>query len=149
MTQNLPPKSLVLYVDDDADDRELVREIFEEFAAIIELKLFEDGDQLVDYLEGLAPLQPRPCLIIVDINMPRMDGKKTLKAVRNMTEFEEVPMVLFSTSTLPSDAAFARSFNAGFITKPLHSSQVHLIADQLIEHCTDEVKERIRRHRGR
>jgi CheY-like chemotaxis protein len=149
MTQNLPPKSLVLYVDDDADDRELVREIFDEFAAIIELTLFEDGHELIDYLENLAPLQPRPCLIIVDINMPRMDGKKTLRAVRNMQEFEEVPVVLFSTSTLPSDAAFAHNYKAGFITKPLHGNQVHLIAEQLIEHCTNEVKERIRKYRGR
>lgn len=149
MTQNLPPKSLVLYVDDDADDRDLVREIFDEFSSIIELLTFEDGHSLLGYLDTLVPLQPKPCLIVIDINMPRLDGKQVLRQIRNRDEFTEVPAVLFSTSTLPADAIFARTHNAGFITKPLHNSQVYLIVDQLIEHCTDDVKERIRKQRGR
>ena len=138
-----------MYVDDDADDRDLVREIFDEFSNIIELLTFEDGFSLLNYLDTLVPLQPKPCLIVIDINMPRLDGKQLLRKIRGRDDFNEVPAVLFSTSTLPADAIFAQTHNAGFITKPLHNSQVYLIVDQLIEHCTDDVKERIKKQRGR
>lgn len=147
MTKSLPPKSLVLYADDDADDLDLVREAFDEFSAIIELITFDNGFELLLYIKSLKPLQPKPCLIILDINMPALDGKQTLTRVRAIHDFEEVPVVLFSTSTLPSEAHFAKSYNAGFVTKPLHTKQIHLLVDRLMEHCTDEIKEKIRKER--
>jgi CheY-like chemotaxis protein len=149
MTKSLPPKSLVLYADDDSDDLELIREAFDEFSAIIELLTFKDGIELLGYLKSLKPLQPKPCLIILDINMPVLDGKQTLIRLRAMTDFEEVPVMLFSTSTLPSETVFARSHNAGFVTKPLHTKQIHLLVDRLMEQCTDEIKEKIRKERGK
>jgi len=145
MTQSLPPKSLVLYADDDKDDIELITEAFDKHFRNVELITFENGMELLHYVQILDPFQPAPCLIILDINMPGMDGKQTLKKLRNLEGFAEVPVVLFSTSTLPSDAAFARSFDAGFITKPLLSDQVHMIIDQIVENCTDEVKRLIRK----
>jgi CheY-like chemotaxis protein len=144
MTQSLPPKSLVLYADDDTDDIDLISDAFSRYARNVELLTFEDGAELLSYLQHIDPFQPAPCLIILDINMPRMDGKQTLKRLRNMNGYEDIPTVLFSTSTMPSDAAFAHSLNAGFVTKPLLFEQVHLILDQIIEHCTDEVKKMIR-----
>ena len=149
MTQSLPPKSLVLYADDDTDDQQLIREAFEEFSSILDLVLFNNGTELYSYIQKLEPFQPKPCLIILDINMPVEDGKQTLKKLRNLNDYNEVPMVLFTTSTLPSEAAFADSYNAGFITKPLYAKQIHLILNELIEHCTDDVKEKIRKHKDR
>ena len=143
MTQSLPPKSVVLYADDDPDDRELLHEAFKEYAHAIELTTFKDGLELLQFIDRIRPLQPAPCLVILDINMPRLDGKATLQRLRNIEGFEEVPAVLFSTSTLPSEISFARRLKAGFVTKPLHTLQIHLIVDQLIEHCTDEVKKSI------
>lgn len=149
MTKSLPPKSLVLYADDDADDRDLVREAFDEFSSVVELVTFEEGRALLQYLEELAPLQPKPCLIILDVNMHGMDGKQALRRLRAMSDYGNVPAVLFTTSTLPSEAAFAKSYNAGFVTKPLHTNQVYAIVDRLIDHCADELKEKIRKQRGR
>lgn len=149
MTKSLPPKSLVLYADDDADDQELIREAFDEFSSIIELLTFDDGLELLGYIESLTSLQPKPCLIILDINMPRSDGKQTLRRLRAMDDFKETPAVLFTTSTLPSEAEFANYYNAGFVTKPLHSRQIHVIVHQLMEHCTDELKERIKKQSGK
>jgi CheY-like chemotaxis protein len=149
MTQSLPPKSLVLYADDDRDDIELISEAFEKHVRNVELVTFENGLELLHYIEYIHPFQPAPCLIILDINMPGLDGKQTLKRLRNMDGFSDVPAVLFSTSTLPSDAAFAHSFDAGFVTKPLLSEQVHLIIDQIIEHCNDDVKKMIRKSNNR
>jgi CheY-like chemotaxis protein len=147
MTKSLPPKSLVLYADDDADDRELIKDAFEQYASIIELKTFEKGADLLHFLHQIAPLQPAPCLVILDINMPGLDGKQTLRRIRSMDNFQEVPVVLFTTSTLPAEAAFARAHNAGFVTKPLHNNQIQAILHQLTDHCTDEIKEKLRRNR--
>lgn len=148
MTQSLPPKSLVLYADDDAEDVELVKEAFRHYLQNIELLTFNNGVELLNYIRTIDPLQPAPCLFIIDINMPGITGKETLKRLRKIDEYVEVPAVLFSTSTLPADAAFAKIYNAGFVTKPLYSEQVHQIIDQIIEHCSDEVKKMIRKGNG-
>ena len=149
MTQSLPPKGLVLYADDDADDIELMEEVFKEYAGILDFVAFKNGQQLLHYLERLDPFQPQPCLIILDINMPVLDGKQTLKRLRAMKGYTEVPVVLFTTSTLPHEAAFAQHYQAGFITKPLTTVHMHVILDQMLEYCTDDFKKRINQYRGK
>lgn len=145
MTQSLPPKGLVLYADDDLDDIELVSHAFREYAQNVELITFPDGVELLKFVESRDHFQPAPCLVIIDINMPRLNGKETLRRLRGIPDLEEVPAVLFSTSTMPLDASFASHYNAGFVTKPLFAQQIHQIIDQMIEHCTDEVKKWIRK----
>lgn len=148
MTQSLPPKSLVLYADDDPEDIELVSEAFHAYSQNVELLTFNDGVDLLNYVKSVNSFQASPCLFIIDINMPRLNGKETLVRLRKHEEFAEVPAVLFSTSTMPADAVFAQNYNAGFVTKPLHTDQVHQIIDQIIEHCSDEVKKIIRKRNG-
>jgi CheY-like chemotaxis protein len=143
MTKALPPKNFVLYADDDPDDRELVREIFAQESSDIELLTFSSGRELLRYLDSQAPFSPKPCLVILDVNMPLLNGKEALKALRQKEGYADIPVVLFTTSTLPSEAAFAKSFDAGFITKPLHREQIHHIFDKFIEHCSDDTKKRI------
>ena len=145
MTRSLPPKTLVLYADDDPDDIDLITHAFHEQTMNVELMTFSDGLEMLNYIEKLGPLEPKPCLVILDINMPRLNGKETLRRLRNVDGYAEVPAVLFSTSTMPFDESFAKNFNAGFVTKPLHTRQIHLIVDRIIEHCSDETKKRMRR----
>jgi hypothetical protein len=75
-----------------------------------------------------------------------MNGKQVLVELRDISGYEEVPVVLFSTSTLPSEAAFAASFNAGFVIKPLYYDHLSSVADTLIEHCIDDVKKTIKNY---
>lgn len=148
MTQSLPPKSLVLYADDDPEDIELISEAFFSYSQNIELMTFRDGVELLNFIESIDPFHAAPCLFILDINMPRLNGKETLQRLRTIDNFIDVPAVLFSTSSLPADAIFAQNFNAGFVTKPLHTNQVFMIVDQIIEHCSEDVKKNIRRRRN-
>jgi CheY-like chemotaxis protein len=145
MTQTTPPKHLVVYADDDIDDLKFVEQAFMERMTNIELVTVRDGAKAIDYLSKLSVLDPDPCLIILDVNMPKLNGKETLLKIRKMDRFENIPVVLFTTSSLEQDRNFAMQYNAGFVTKPLDARQMQRITDQFIEHCSDEIKKSLRR----
>ena len=145
MTQTTPPPHLVLYADDDIDDIKFVEESFSETTKNIELITAYNGIDLINYLELLNQLDPNPCLIILDVNMPLLNGKETLLKIRQMDRFKNIPVVLFTTSSTDLDRSFARKYNAGFVTKPLDSGQMRNITEQFIEHCTDDVQKLIRK----
>lgn len=145
MTQTTPPKHLVLYADDDPDDLKFVEQAFCESRLNVELVTMPDGVRTIDYLKSLSVLDPNPCLIILDVNMPKLNGKETLQRIRKMERYESIPVVLFTTSSLEQDRNFAIQHKAGFVTKPLDARQMERITDQFIEHCSDEIKKSIRR----
>lgn len=145
MTKSISPRNIVLYADDDTDDLELVTSSFEKYANNVEVICFRDGTEILDYLKKLSDLDPKPCLIILDINMPLLNGKDALVKIRRMPEYESIPVVLFSTSSQPNDGNFAKKYNAGFVTKPLEHAQMRVITDQFIDHCSDEIKKNIRK----
>jgi CheY-like chemotaxis protein len=145
MTQTTPPKYLVLYADDDADDINLVENAFATATNNVELVIAFDGEDALDYLESLTEVDPDPCLIILDVNMPKLNGKETLFRIRQIDRFKKTPVVLFTTSSLEGDKKFAARHEAGFVTKPLNSHQMQLITEQFLEHCSDEVKKEIRK----
>ena len=145
MTKSIIPKNVVFYADDDPDDLQLVQDSFAQYARNVEVITATDGSQALSYLDSLSDLDPTPCLIILDVNMPVFDGKQVLARLRQMDRFQQVPVVLFTTSSQPVDQSFASRYNAGFITKPLSMHQMELITDQFIDHCTEEIRKNIRR----
>ncbi|HYH14987.1 MAG TPA: response regulator [Flavisolibacter sp.] len=145
MTKSITPKSIVFYADDDPDDLQLVQDSFAQYAKNVEVVTASDGSQALSYLDNLSDLDPTPCLIILDVNMPVFDGKQVLTRLRQKERFEQVPVVLFTTSSQPLDQNFAAKYNAGFITKPLSMHQMEQITDQFIDHCTEEIRKKIRR----
>jgi CheY-like chemotaxis protein len=84
--------------DDDADDRSLFREAVKEASATAELVTIEDGQELMDYLDGIQD-PPPPDIIFLDINMPCKTGDVCLKEIRAKERFQNVPVVMFSTSS--------------------------------------------------
>jgi CheY-like chemotaxis protein len=145
MNRFVLPKNIVLYADDDPDDLDLVKDAFTQFAQDVEVLTFENGSEAITYLLRLEEHDPTPCLIILDINMPILNGKDTLVRIRATERFASVPVVLFTTSSQPHDQEFARRHNAGFITKPIEFRQMELIADQFVDHCSEETQRRIRK----
>lgn len=145
MTKYLAPKHIVVYADDDPDDIELVEDAFRQFALNVEVITFGDASQALSYLNNLSDGDPLPCLVILDINMPLLNGKEALVRLRQMDRYSGVPVVLFTTSSMPVDKAFARQHNAGFITKPLGYEQMEIITRQFIDHCTQETQKKIKR----
>ncbi len=145
MTKSISPKHIVVYADDDADDIELVEDAFKQFAANVEVITFTDGSQALSYLRNLTDADPLPCLVIFDINMPVLDGKESLVRLRQIDRYATVPVVLFTTSSMPLDKQFAERYKAGFITKPLGYEQMELITHKFIDHCTQETQNKIKR----
>src|SRR5690348_165444 len=107
----------IALADDDPDDRELFGETIKETAPQSKLSMFEDGQQLLTYLETCNGNPPD--VIFLDINMPYVSGKESLKQIRSNAQFNHIPIVMFSTSTNENDVYDTFKFGANlFITKP-------------------------------
>lgn len=145
MTKFTTSNNIVIYADDDPDDIELVEDAFKQFANDVEVITFRDGSQALSYLRNLSEEDPVPCLVILDINMPVLNGKETLARMRQVEKYKEVPVVLFTTSSMPLDKSFAREHGAGFVTKPLGYEQMETITKEFINHCSEETQKKIRR----
>jgi two-component system response regulator len=108
--------------DDDADDRMLAKEALEESRVLNELHFVEDGEELIEFLKqrGKYADAPRPGLILLDLNMPRKDGREALKEIKADSELRRIPVVVMTTSKAEED--IFRSYDLGassFITKPV------------------------------
>lgn len=143
MVKPASPKNIVFYADDDTDDLELVQDAFGRYTNNVEIVTARDGMQALSYLQSLEEDAAAPCLIILDINMPLLNGKDVLRKIKDIPPLATVPVVLFTTSSSPLDKEFAKKYNAGFITKPLDVSQMQIITELFIDHCSDEVKKKI------
>jgi CheY-like chemotaxis protein len=115
----------ILMADDDADDRMMVKEAMEEAHLITPLHFVEDGEELLNYLYRRGrysdPNQvQRPGLILLDLNMPKKDGREALKEIKNDPELRRIPVVVLTTSKAEED--IFRTYDLGvnsFITKPV------------------------------
>lgn len=116
---------VILMADDDADDRLLCQQALEESRVLNELYFVEDGEQLMDYLNQRGKYAPpanapRPGLILLDLNMPRKDGREALREIKATPELRRIPIVVMTTSQAEED--IYRSYDLGansFVTKPV------------------------------
>ncbi len=141
---NTQPKT-ILYADDDLDDLQLVAEAFSAYSPDVKLLTAKDGVEALSCLLDLKEAESLPCLIILDINMPRMSGKEVLVKLRQTPGFTDIPVILFTTSSMPLDVDFSQKYKAGFLTKPVDIRQMDEIAAKFIESCSEEVRNSIRR----
>jgi len=113
----------IVIADDDADDRYLAKEALEESRLANVLHFVEDGEELLDYLHHrgkYAELNGHPGLILLDLNMPRMDGREALREIKSDKRLRQIPIVILTTSKSEED--IIRSYRLGvnsFITKPV------------------------------
>ena len=117
----------IVLADDDEDDRLLFKEAFAESGVPCALVCVEDGVKLLDLLhkinqtngESAASSADFPGLILLDINMPRKDGKQVLKEIKENPLLKHIPVVMFSTSKSPDDVALTYQLGANsYIVKP-------------------------------
>jgi len=108
----------ILMADDDADDRFLVQAAFEDNKILNQILFFEDGEQLLNYF-SLGDVKSIPNLILLDLNMPKRDGREVLKVLRSNVNWNDIPIIIFSTSNAPDDVVKAYQLGANcYIVKP-------------------------------
>ncbi|MEZ5856594.1 MAG: response regulator [Hyphomicrobiaceae bacterium] len=115
----------ILIADDDADDRMLIEDAFRESRLSNPLHFVENGEELLHFLRGEGKYADRghiklPRLILLDLNMPKMDGRTALKHLKADPELRRIPVVVLTTSKAEED--ILRTYDLGvssFITKPV------------------------------
>jgi len=116
---------VILLADDDEEDRMLAADALAASRVVNDLRFVEDGDDLLDYLYNRgrfsnAAEAPRPGLILLDLNMPRKDGREALREIKADPELRRIPIVVLTTSKAEED--IYRTYDLGansFITKPV------------------------------
>ena len=114
----------ILIAEDDADDRLLAQEALNESRLVNEVHFVEDGEELLDYLrhsgQYATTAAPRPGVILLDLNMPRKDGREALTELKKDKDLRRIPVVVMTTSKAEED--ILRSYDLGvnsFIVKPV------------------------------
>jgi CheY-like chemotaxis protein len=121
--RNLPVP--ILIADDDVDDCKLIKEAFLESRLLNPLHFVPDGEELLSYLKRTGKYNniasyPMPGLILLDLNMPRKDGREVLAEIKADPKLRHIPVVVLTTSSAEED--IYRSYNLGvnsFVTKPV------------------------------
>ncbi len=114
----------ILMADDDEEDCLLAKDALAEAGLPHQIRFVADGEELLDYLQGAGDfaqprITPRPDLILLDLNMPRRDGREALRMLKSDKQLQKIPVVVLTTSTAQSDISY--SYNVGassYIAKP-------------------------------
>lgn len=114
----------ILMADDDADDRYLTQEAFKENHLLNDLRFVENGEELIDYLfhrgKYNAENAPRPGIILLDLNMPKIDGRQALEIIKKDKDLKRIPIIILTTSSAEVD--IIKSYDLGvnsYISKPV------------------------------
>lgn len=111
----------ILIADDDQDDCQMIKEALQESRLLNQLHFVHDGEELMKYLSRMVEKShPLPGLILLDLNMPKKDGREALKEIKSDPHLRQIPVVVLTTSKAEED--IFKTYNLGvnsFITKPI------------------------------
>jgi len=125
----------VLLIDDDKDDLEMLEDALKLIKADHQVIEAGDGLEAIKTLELLVSQERLPCLIVLDVNLPKLDGKQTFLAIKSNNELRHIPIVIFSTSRNAMDRIFFEKHNTAYFVKPVNFSDFASTASQMIDAC--------------
>ena len=126
----------VLLIEDDSGDSDLVNEVIGESGYPISLEVIDDGVKAVTYLTRYAGNKNvKPDLILLDLNLPRKDGREVLKEIKSHRELKTIPVVVLTTSDAQSDIANAYELGCNsYITKPVGFKDFSRAVNSIIDY---------------
>lgn len=127
-------KHTIFWVDDDPDDIELFIDVMNDLHSDYNLICFHDGSELLNYLSAI-PENTLPCLIVLDMNMPVMDGRQTLATLKGCASFSQIPVVVVTTSGSENDRSFCRQHQAEMFTKPTNYDALKRVVGHVLSYC--------------
>jgi len=126
----------ILMADDDPDDRMMMKEALDENNFSHSLQFVEDGEELLDYLHQrgkfIGQKVATPSLILLDLNMPKIDGREALSQIKSDARLKRIPVIILSTSRAEED--IVKTYDLGvnsFISKPVHYNDLVLVAREI------------------
>jgi two-component system, response regulator len=137
--------SVILLADDDPDDRDMTRKALERSRPPHELHTVADGEELLDFLHHRGrysppALSPTPGLILLDLNMPRKDGREALAEIKANPMLRRIPVVVMTTSQAKED--IFRTYDLGgssFISKPIAFTELVEVVARLTQYWFETV----------
>ncbi len=137
--------SCILIADDDMDDQYMIKQAFSSIHLNENVHTVNDGVELLDYLhkkgkyKGANILVPK--VILLDLNMPKKDGRECLKEIKTNPKFSKIPVIIYSTSSNPDDISYAYEMGASsYITKPYSYQELVKIMDVFKQYWFSVVK---------
>jgi CheY-like chemotaxis protein len=145
-TESINKEIIILVADDDPDDRLMIKDSFEETGMRNPVHFVHDGEELLDYLMRRGAYASLtnvrlPGLILLDLNMPKKDGREALKEIKGNPSLRQIPVVIFTTSKAEED--ICRSYELGvnsFICKPLSYDVLLKTVKSLIKYWIETVQ---------
>lgn len=125
----------VLWADDDMDDLMLMRHVLQDLGDEYHIAEVHNGQEALDYLQGAKKGENLPCLIILDMNMPVLDGKETLTRLKKDEILREIPVVFFTTSNSQIDKLYCKHHGVEMITKPPQYANLKEAVHKLLKYC--------------
>jgi CheY-like chemotaxis protein len=125
VTKEVSKASVIVMAEDDLDDRLLIKDALAESNWPADLRFVDNGEEMMEYLTRSGKYadpaeSPRPTLILLDLNMPRKDGREVLREVKGRADLKQIPVVVLTTSKADSDIQKIYELGANsFISKPV------------------------------
>jgi CheY-like chemotaxis protein len=136
--ENCRASFTILMAEDDPDDRFLFEQALNELQSRAELRFVEDGEELMEYLHRLSEdgdpeLFPKPALILLDLNMPKKDGRQALVEIKTDPKLLNIPIVVWTTSRSKEDISLSQEAGVdAFVTKPFGYEELVNIVRELV-----------------
>ena len=133
----------ILLVEDNKGDVGLIEEVFEEAKIRNRLHVAEDGEEAILFLHGEGKFSgsPRPDIILLDLNLPKKDGREVLREIKEDHNLKNIPVVILTTSGAEKDIFRAYELHANaYVTKPLDFDQFIRVVDSIVNFWLEVVK---------
>jgi CheY-like chemotaxis protein len=126
-------KKYILWADDDVDDLMLMRHVLQDIGEDYDIREVNNGSEALDYLENGKRTASLPALIILDMNMPVLNGKEALSIIKKDEALKAIPLVFFTTSNSELDKLYCKRFGVEMITKPPKYSSLREAVKKLLD----------------
>jgi len=132
----MSPRPIILVADDDENDVQMMRAALQPAGAAVEMHAVRDGAEALDYLHGRGAFQQRlpghPAVLLLDLNMPRVDGWEVLRQVRADAALRQIPVVVFTSSSRDGDVEWCYRLGANaYVVKPIDWRQFAQVVQEI------------------
>ena len=125
-------EKFILCIDDDEEDAIWIEEAISQVDPMLDVFVKQNGKEAIEFLNKLKANNYLPCLILLDVNMPLMNGKETLILIKNDEQLKNIPIVIFSTSNSKADQYFFEKHGTDFFTKPSNFEELKRKIHQVV-----------------